>query len=336
MQLLEIIRNLIEGNRNISLLYDAVCQNHFYRGFVLKKIEKRINFRKRNKEFRLLIEICSICNASCIFCPYPTLKRSKELMSDDIFNTIISRIKAEQITPLVFDLFMIGEPLIDSKLFDRIKTLKQNFPKAQVGLTSNFALGDLEKITELLTSGLDSINISLNATDAESYKKIMGLDYDKTVNNINNLLIMRKVNKSPLKVSVSMVLCEENKKDGFKFLRTWMGKVDSVHLQRAVEWSGKFAGMLSQYNQNKFLFPCNEIFERIPILSNGDFALCCQDSEGMIKLNIADTPILEAFEASVFSKIQKLHLENKIKDLEMCKNCFAVNSNGANWLVNKV
>jgi MoaA/NifB/PqqE/SkfB family radical SAM enzyme len=330
---MERVRNLIERNRSLSLLYDAACQNRYYRSFVFKKIKNRRAFIESNKRFGFMIETSSICNARCTFCPNGSLSREKGIMTDEIFNLIISRIETEGITPSNFDLFLVGEPLIDKKIFDRIKLLKQHFPESQVRITSNFSLANSDIVHQLLNCGLDTINISLNSASLAGYRNIMGLDYAVTIDNIERLIKLRNEMNSRLKISLSMVLCKDNIGEEEKFIKMWINKVDSLRLQRASEWGGKVKGHeRTRYNLNKFFFPCNEIFERIPILSNGDFAICCQDPEGKVGLNIATNQILRAFNSLAFQSLRQSHLEGKVKDNPMCQKCFAVNSNGANWV----
>lgn len=335
VKLLNDIRNIIESNRAASFIYDTACQNNIYKNFVFNKIDKRIEYIKQTKRYNFLIETSSICNAKCTFCVYASEKRPKIIMSDEIFNLIIERIKQEGITPTIFDLFFLGEPLLDPKLFRRISILKENFPEVSVQITSNFSTANAEKIMQLLSCGLDEINISLNAASPETYEKAMGLDYNTTVANINNLIELRNQTNSNLKIQLSMVLCDINKSEELKFYKLWYKKVDSIRLQRMAEWSGHIQlGLKSRYNLNKFQYPCKDLFERIPILSNGDYALCCQDSSGSTSLNITKTSILEAFSAPIYDNLRKIHLDGNIQNCSRCRKCFGVNSSGANWIFN--
>lgn len=331
--MLNDIRNLIECNRSLSLFYDSICQNRIYRSLINKKVEKRILYLAKNKKYKFMIETASICNAKCSFCIYQSSSRAKIIMSDDTFNLIVKRIKDEKITPTIFDLFLLGEPLIDPNLFKRITTLKNNFPESSVRITSNFALASPEIIEQIFSSGLDGINISLNAASSDSYKKIMGIDYDTTVQNINALIDMKNKKQSRLEIQISFVLCKENYKESNKFRRLWKYKVNSLRFQRMHEWSGrKLIGSDSKYSTNKYLYPCNDLFERIPILSNGDYSLCCADSTGLTDININATPILDAFSSSAYNNLRQIHLNGKINNCSMCNKCMGVNSNGANWL----
>jgi pyruvate-formate lyase-activating enzyme len=331
----EHIRNLVESNRfkgSVEGLYNAIGVIPAYRRIVMRQALRRIEYVRQQRSYRLSIELSSVCNAHCVFCPHPTMEREKRIMTDEIFELIISRIIEEKIEPAVFDLFNVGEPLVDRSLFHRIRRLKAVFPSAKTTITTNLALANPEIIDELLSSGLDRITISLNAVLGESYRKIMGLDYDKTVRNVEMLLKKRQDTKSPLYVMLSLVVCEQNRNQASEFMRTWKNRVDRVYVQRAVDWGGAL-DIKGAYAASPY--PCKDLFERIVILSNGEFALCCQDFKGIIRLNVRNNLILDAFYTKPYVEIRKVHLDGDISSLQMCRNCFGVNLNGATWLLEK-
>lgn len=334
MKIQELIRNIIEINKTCSSVYNALCSFQFYRNFVNKKISDRLEYLKNHNELKFMIETTGICNAKCIFCPYTKLQRAHIPMSDEIFNRIIYQIKYENIIPKTFDLFMIGEPFLDKKIFERIKIIKENFPTAKINITSNFNICDSNITSKIINSDIDFINISLNSVEGNKYKELMGLDYDKTINNINILIKERKKQKNKkLKIGLSMVIYDNEKMINIiKFLFKWIFKVDTIRFQRAVTWGNQVKVKNLLGKTGKKLYPCNDLFERIPILSNGDFALCCQDSEGIIKLNIMDNEIIKVWNSGIYSKIREIHLSDGLKDFKMCQNCFGINSNGANWI----
>jgi hypothetical protein len=72
------------------------------------------------------------------------------------------------------------------------------------------------------------------------------------------------------------------------------------------------------------------------MLSNGEVALCCQDHEGIVGVNVRDTPILTAFHSTLFQSMRDVHLDGDISSLDMCKDCFGVHSNGTNWMLKTI
>lgn len=332
MKFTEFSRNLIQCSSLISSLYDFCCSFNLYKKFVNNKIKQRIEYLKTHKEIKFMLEITSVCNAKCSFCPYSTMKREKKRMSDDIFFKITERIKQENIVPVSFDLWNIGEPFLDNTIFERIKILKENFPKVPIHITSNFEIVDNNTIEQLLDCDIDFINISLNATNKEAYYDIMKLDYDKTIKNIDSLIKYKKQKNKNLRISLSMILYNTKILEVLKFLFKYFFKVDTIKFQKATNWMKEVNIDSAIYKAKRKMYPCNEIWERLPILSNGEYALCCQDAEGLSKINVLDVPILEAYNSEFYRKTREIHLSGNLKNFEICNNCFGINSNGANWI----
>jgi sulfatase maturation enzyme AslB (radical SAM superfamily) len=336
MTLGEVSRNLVELGRYHRLFdraYDAIGRIPAYRRMIIRRARRRIDYVQRERNYGLMIELSTVCNARCVFCPHPTMEREKRIMDEDLFELIVKRVLEEKIKPTVIDLFHEGEPLADRRLPERIKRLKALFPSSKVRIYSNFALASPEKIDELLDSGLDTILISLNAATKESHREIMGLDFEKTVRNVEMLLEKRKAKKSSLHVTLSFVICEQNRSEVNEFSRTWKRKVNRINFQRAIDWGGALPVKGAYLDSH---YPCMDLFERIVFLSNGDFGFCCTDPSGIVGTNVRDTPILSAFNSKIFEEMRKVHLEGDISQLQMCRNCFGVHTFGTNWLLAEV
>lgn len=243
------------------------------------------------------------------------------IMTDKIFNIIIQRIKSEKVLATSFVLHLNGEPLTDRKLIERIKTLKSEFPKSQIRFTTNFSIANEKLIKDIVTCGTDSITISLNSIDKTEYNRIMGgLDYDITVKNIYTLINYRAKYKSNIKIRLSVVASQHNEKNVKGFVDKWRDQVDEIRIIKLGQWVGK------EIPEDLFINPedkrkiCTILYRTVNILSNGDYALCCFDPEGIIGLNVIDTPIFKAWKASTFEKIRKHHISHG-KTNAACQNC---------------
>jgi sulfatase maturation enzyme AslB (radical SAM superfamily) len=277
-----------------------------------------------------MIELSSVCNARCGFCTHHNMPRAKRIMDDGLFELIVNRIHEEQIQPTLIDLFAVGEPLADHALPQRIERLKAEFPQTPVRIISNFALANQKVIDDLLLAGLDRIQISLNAASKDAHRSIMGLDYEKTVLNIEKLLERRSALGKNLLVALSFVICDQNRDEVKEFKARWSRKVDRIIFQRMVDWGGAI-NIKDPYRDAPY--PCHELFERIAILSNGEYALCCQDHLGIVEANVRVTPILEAFSSEYFENIRRVHLDGDPALVRMCENCMGIHSSGTNWLL---
>ena len=261
-----------------------------------ERIGRYLSIGGGQERYRIMIETSSICNAKCSFCPNGKLKRPHKVMSDEVFSTIVKKLKKEHICVDRFILHLNGEPLTDHKLFDRIQRLKSNFPFAGIYFTTNFALADTKKIEAILESGIDQITISINSLDAEEYKALMGLELSRTLKNIDELLSKKIKSNNNLKVRVSMVVRHDNAEMAETIQEKYKDMAE-IRLIKLGEWIGY--GEKKQ-EENVTRIECDDLFHQICFLSNGDMALCCFDANGIIGQNINDCSIMDGFNSLIF------------------------------------
>lgn len=267
--------------------------------------------------YRIMIETTNICNAKCEFCANATLKREKMVMSDEIFNLIVERIEDENINVEQFILHLNGEPFTDSKLIKRIRLLKEKYENVPIRFATNFSLPDENTIDDLLESGLDSITISMNAITEESYRAIMGLNYRKTLKNLEYLLEKKREKHHNIEICLSIVDLG-NIEDINQFEKKYSSVAD-VRIMHLGKWIGKEKHEKLLENRNNY-GKCPDLWQQICILSNGDFAICSFDCEGHIGINIKNTPILKAFYSDSYEKLRKHQIKFGRKG-SICENC---------------
>jgi uncharacterized protein len=130
-----------------------------------------------------LVEIKPItsCNLNCIFCSVDegidTKKKLDFVVEKDYliqeFKKIL-KIKKNKVFYAYINVH--GEPMLYSEIFDLVKDLKKL--NVIVGIITNGSLLNKDNLNKLKESGLDRINISLNAYDKEVAKKLAGTHYD--------------------------------------------------------------------------------------------------------------------------------------------------------------
>jgi len=273
-------------------------------------------------------------------CPHPTMKRSQKTMDDITFNKIVNQIEKEKIKPTAFIMNGFGEPLVDPQIIKRIKIIKNRFPDSKIKFYSNFNLANKKIINRLIVSGLDEINISFNGYDRLNYQKVMKIDYSKTLDNLKNLIKIKKERSSSLKIRISMTLVKYNEKSAQKFIKKWSQQVDSVSVNKVHYYNEgvkKNISGKSTINFNKTAFPCKYIWDTITFDVNGEIVLCCLDYESQYNFgNINSKPILSSFYSPKFDLIRKQHLKFQSKNIRICQHCYTPYKNGAEWLVNKL
>lgn len=292
--------------------------NKIYSKLVKKKILKE-------KPYILHIENTNICNARCVMCPHVKMKRTKGIMSQKEFEKIIDNtlpyLPIRYVTITGF-----GEPLIDKGIIAKIEYLNKKYPKIKINIYTNASTLTKDLTEKLLKLKILKINFSINGTKS-SYKKIMGLDYDKTVKNIVYFLRKKKElkKKFPL-TNVSAMLIKDNKKDMKAFKRFWMDKTDSVMIYLPSDWAGEVD--LGIVDQTPFKFkrwPCAILWRWISVDVKGDVLMCCRDYESKVTFgNLLKKNIKQIRGSGKFKELLKKQANYDFNTpiCNKCNNCF--------------
>ena len=114
-------------------------------------------------------------------------------------------------------LYLDGEPLMDKKLPERIRRMKEAGVKT-VNIASNAGLLDEKLGKALIDAGLDEVFISIDSLKKDVYEEIrVRLDFDTVYQNTVNFIALRDKMKSDLVIRINMVLQELNKDEGPTF-----------------------------------------------------------------------------------------------------------------------
>jgi radical SAM protein with 4Fe4S-binding SPASM domain len=271
------------------------------------------------------------------------MKRQKKVMSDQVFEKIVERVKAEKLPINKVFFSGLGEPLFDHQVISRLKAFKDM--GLRVRFYTNASLLSEEKSRQMVELGLDEMNISFNGTNPEQYRKVMGLDFVRTRENIERLLEIRKEKHSSLPViQVSLVLLKENEKDINSHRQNWQGRVDSVTVSLAHQWGGgvrieNTASWISGENwklkikNSDRVYPCRSLWHTFVLDAEGNFVLCCRDFESRFVLgNILTHSFEQIVQSPLLQEFRQKHLRFDEKNLpEICCFCNFPYQDGVEW-----
>lgn len=129
----------------------------------------------------LQIETTTFCNAKCWFCPNHLIP--KEHMDLDLIYSIIDSTRGMGI---VYRPFGLGDPLVDVRMTDICKYIKQD-STAVVELHTN---GEplTEKLEKQLMPWVDRIRFSIDGITKETFDETRGISFARTYNNVSRFL----------------------------------------------------------------------------------------------------------------------------------------------------
>lgn len=260
------------------------------------------------------IETLGMCNARCRCCPNAISPRRTEKMSDELFAKIVEDLKQlSQDRPLAVSPFKLNEPLLDPKIFERMKILAQSLPQARLWLTSNWALADENRIQQLANvPQLGYIWISLNTLDPVEYRQWMGLELARTVENVRRLLALNQKRRFVPTVILGRVADGTEQDRQFAedarrvFAEFQEGRDYQIGLLPRGDWMGDCAEEVSAAAYRLAEQPCSRWFE-LSITCTGQVAFCCMD--GLCRHPLGDVnrqSILEIYQQAACRELRQL------------------------------
>lgn len=258
------------------------------------------------------IENTTACNATCNFCPVGFIQdpgRPIAPMNNDLFYKIVR--EGMEMGVSEFIPFLNGEPLMSRDFFLWMDYLAER--NLRTALSTNGALLTKDKADRLAQyTNISQITFSFHGGNSDTYRHVMGLNFEKTRAKIEYFLSIAKV-----PVKIYMLKYEDTEASEQGFLETWDGQ-DVMVSEAYFSWGG-----LTQSARNKHLEqpvqPCKRLLNHMAILNTGQVALCCMDYHGAYNWGDANTEHL----ADIWARAQPLRERHKAMDFSMnlCDKC---------------
>lgn len=259
-----------------------------------------------DQPYEISLETQSVCNASCTFCPYPSLDRIGDRMPDELIDKLINEM-SEFTEPFVFAPFKVNEPLLDKRLIPICKEVEGK-TCAEIRIFTNASALTQIKVDEL--SKLNRIKhlwVSLNSHHKSEYEELMGISFEKTVSNLDNL---HRQNVFPVVVSSVGF-------PNYEFIQycseRWPKFEPIVLKQDAwLDYADSQVGVVPDS-------PCSRWFE-LSIASSGIVTLCCMDGEGKYPIgDVRENTLLEVYNSPHWKDRRERMLSRR--EVPVCKTC---------------
>src|SRR5208337_1415674 len=139
------------------------------------------------------IETTNLCNLSCLICPRPLMHRKTGLMDFSLFRKIVDESKGR--TELLYMANGVGEPLFHPNIIEMIEYANKNGIHTMIGTNGTLLTKDLTN--RLFNSGLDIIELSIDAATSSTYNKIRGgKNYEQLLKNLRTFAEANRSRKS--------------------------------------------------------------------------------------------------------------------------------------------
>lgn len=271
------------------------------------------------------IETVNTCNARCSMCTIEEWVRKTPLLKDELFAKIADEICAHSADVNRVSLYRDGEPLLDKKLASRIAYLKQGNVK-KVGISTNVALLDENRGTDILKAGLDEIILSIDSLDKTTYENIRSrLKFDEVMENAQRFIELRDRLNPKTQIWMRMIRQESNKDEWPEYEAFWRSKLkssDRVNYHNLHNWGGQLNNFTPIASTTEGSVPCIALWSLMVIFADGRVPLCNVDYNDKHPTgNIADSSIEEIWSNKIMEHRRLLHLTDKKSQIVMCENC---------------
>lgn len=236
---------------------------------------------------RILIDPCDLCNFRCHFCFQSKMDFQGGSMNEQIFARVLGQLRDFEEPINVVHLFGLGEPLLNKKVPDYVRLLKESKVARETAITTNGSLLTEDISRRLVDAGLDRLSVSLNGVDDASFQKNVGthVSFEQIYKQIQYFYKIRGA--CHLHVKINGESFDEAQR--VRFVSLFEDWADSIHIDHIVNvWPGlkitsrkgrmydgeASAGEMSDDGRR---IVCPQMFYELLIHSDGSVSPCCVD-----------------------------------------------------------
>jgi len=285
---------------------------------------------------RIQLESVHGCNARCTMCPvHLPSERKKGVMSFDLFKYIVDEMLPykDQITK--FDLWGLGEPLLDKNLVKKIQYAK-DMGFQNLAIATNADLLDSETTTKIFQARLDTIIFSIDGTTKEIHESIrLKTNFSRIIENTNNAILIRNENNFKTRFVFRFIRQDINKDEWHAYKDYWEKRIskqkgDIIIGYDMHTWGGELSDADTILNKQKIPddISCHHLFDRLIILWDGTVPMCCADlHHARYRFgNVLNMSPINVFNSTKIQKFRIIHNSGKRKNMELCKKCSILES----------
>lgn len=264
------------------------------------------------------------------------MQRPKDTMALDLYWRVVDEYidlggEVVSLTPIV------GDPLIDRHLFDRLDYLASRSEIRRYYFYTNAILLKPAAISRLLEHDRRlRVYVSIGGFDRETYRAIMGVDAFTVVrSHLEELAAARRASSSDVRITLT-VRCPVSACRGpfWEACSAWHreGLLDIEAVTRFDSWAGKVAagdlraaGLVAELPPHK-RGACELLFAKPVVLADGRVNACaCRDVEAELVIgDLNQTSLAEVWSGEALADLVERHERGDYPDV--CKRCTWYNS----------
>jgi MoaA/NifB/PqqE/SkfB family radical SAM enzyme len=268
---------------------------------------------------RLNVEVTNHCNQRCPLCPRQAFTRPTGFMEPALFERIARECAAHATRVW---LHFLGEPLLHRGLVRMIRYAKE-VGVHEVGLSTNAVSLRGALAEALLDSGLDRLECSMDADDADAYLAMRGRDhFERVRDNVAGFLAAKRARGGGPITSVQFMRTPAVLADLDRLVDRWrplLGPDDFVMTIEPASFAGAIAVPPAGNGARQ---PCRWLFSSLMILQDGTVTMCGADWDAHAPLgNVATSSIAAIWDGVELTRRRRAHLDGRFDAVAVCGGC---------------
>ena len=272
---------------------------------------------------RISIEITNHCNYLCVMCPQSDQTREKGYISPGLYRKIVD--ECVDYKPMVWNHF-IGEPLLHKNFFELLEYAGKK--GIRCGFSTNSSFLDDAIIMKILESGVERIELSLDAFTEKTYHNVRGMkNFNEIEKNVRCLLKTKyEMGLEEPVISIQFVKQQENIHELEEFTQKWSKLLKGKDFVKSIDFITWAGTKTNEEERNQQLpserVPCERIWKNLVIYWNGEVTPCTNDFNGdLVVGNVKDNTIKKIWKGKKLNKLQNAHAYSNFNEFPLCTNC---------------
>lgn len=284
---------------------------------------------KREFPSQFICDITEVCNLACTHCPHPTFSRSEHydarMLDPELNAKLVDEVRMHGAGHTQYIRYTSnGEPTAHPKCFEMLDYAVAN-SGTTVTLTTNGKILNEARVERLLATGVDVVDISIDAFHPETYARIrVKGDLNVTRANVLNLIRRAREAGGKTKVVVSYVEQPSNAAETADFEKFWEDEGAAYVVIRRLHSCSGANEELAQIRRTTAperracLYP----WERMVLNARGQLAFCPSDwVHGSVIADYRTTTILETWNGPFYTALREAHLKSSYGNHAFCGQC---------------
>lgn len=220
-----------------------------------------------------------------------------------------------------------GEPLLHPE-FDRVlqacKSNADGTPLLGLAMRTNAIGLNGEVAGRIVDAGVDVVSLMVDATTAETYRAVHGVDmFAQALTGIEALIGARQQGGRGLPVLVpELVKIAETMGDMETFFDDWMRRVGWVNIEPFNDGAGRRRDRAVMRMSPPARWACGRLWSRCLVLADGRVVRCDQDYTGAEPVGtLRESSLAEIWRGSRLDDLRGLHRSGRWSEAGMCASC---------------